>query len=234
MPYGPFISYIDAMRLFYMTSQHIGEVILREKRLKQSRISEMNDPFELLGASIGERDARWVFKILHAHWTRSYGVICFSDNWKSPVMWAHYAEKHHGLCFGFDVPNELASEVRYEPARLNIIDRKKRLMGVDQEAVNTLLVTKFKEWSYEHEWRVFGSLQDRDPVTKHHYIDFGPTLQLRDVVIGARCRLSIAAVAKLVGKIENPVTVRKARASFTRFEIIQRRDVTPITVKPRR
>jgi hypothetical protein len=107
-------------------------------------------------------------------------------------------------------------------------------MGLDQTSLNTIMVTKYKEWSYEHEWRVFGSLTDPDPHTGFYYIDFGPTLVLREVVIGGRCPLKIADVVKLVGKVESSVTVLKARPSFTRFEIIQQRKVSPVTIKPRR
>jgi hypothetical protein len=108
------------MRLYYMTAAKWAPVILREKRLKISTIPELNDPFELLGASIGEKGMRQALEILHAHWARELGMICMTDNWHSPVMWAHYADKHYGICLGFDVSDRpgLISEVDYVPDRL--------------------------------------------------------------------------------------------------------------------
>ena len=94
------------VRLYYMTAKQWALVILREKRLKISTIPELNDPFELLGASIGEKGMRRALEILHAHWARELGMICMTDNWRSPVMWAHYADKHRGLCLGFDVSDQ--------------------------------------------------------------------------------------------------------------------------------
>src|ERR1700733_11908915 len=93
------------MRLYYMTTSVWGPTILRDRRLKISTISELNDPFELLGASLGEKEMRHAMKILYEHWSGALGLVCLTDNWNSPVMWAHYAERHYGLCIGFDVSN---------------------------------------------------------------------------------------------------------------------------------
>jgi len=30
------------------------------------------------------------------------GLLCFSRNWHNPVLWSHYADKHRGICPGFD------------------------------------------------------------------------------------------------------------------------------------
>ena len=82
------------MRAYYFTSQKIAmEHVLPERRMKLSLVHEMNDPFELLSAQLTEKDMRKLSKTLHAHWTKKKGVICFSDNMRSPLMWAHYAEK---------------------------------------------------------------------------------------------------------------------------------------------
>ena len=112
------------MLLYYMTTKQWAPVILRDRRLKISTIAELNDPFELLGASVGERKMRRALRILHAHWTRELGMICLTDNWHSPVMWAHYAEKHYGVCLGFDVSERpgLISKVDFAELSLTDID----------------------------------------------------------------------------------------------------------------
>ena len=113
------------MRLYYMTSADIGLVILRERRMKLSLYNDLNDPFELLAYALGDKLMRKAHKVLKEHFTRTKGVICFSDNWKSPVMWAHYAQKHYGFCFGFDLRfgepgQEYVYPMRYEPERLKL------------------------------------------------------------------------------------------------------------------
>ena len=64
------------MRLYYLTKLDTAKVILNERRMKLSRLREVNDPFELLGASIGGKLARRVFKVvLHTHWSETLGMI---------------------------------------------------------------------------------------------------------------------------------------------------------------
>jgi hypothetical protein len=85
------------MRLHYMTTQQWGPVILGDRRLKVSTIRELNDPFELLGASIGERAMRHAMKILHDHWSRELGIICLTDNWHNLPL-RHGTWHRHRLC----------------------------------------------------------------------------------------------------------------------------------------
>jgi len=145
------------MRLYYMTSERWGCSDLTNRHLKLSRFDDLNDPFELLSAHLGERAARRFHRRLQQAVADRFGVICFSDNWCSPVMWAHYGDKHKGLCLGFDVRE--AAEVRYEPERLkHKLDQTQSGVRVSAELAKVAMTTKFDEWSYEREWRVFKEL----------------------------------------------------------------------------
>ena len=33
-------------------------------------------------------------------------------------MWSHYADRHEGICLGFEIPKELLSKVSYQNDRL--------------------------------------------------------------------------------------------------------------------
>jgi hypothetical protein len=220
------------MRLYYLTSLEIANLILAERRMKLSLFDELNDPFELLGASIGDKLARRVFKsILRKHWTGSIGIICFSDTWRNPVMWAHYGDKHRGVCLGFDVPDELAKQVRYEPDRLiAALDHHKPAAGLTVENLETVLLTKYQDWAYEHEWRVFADLKQRD-VNGRFYVDFGAALALRSVIVGSRCDSSVPKIAKLVSNADGPVSIWQARPGFTKFEIVKQERVRTIQLR---
>lgn len=223
------------MRLYYLTSEKWAKVILKEKRLKLSTFNELNDPFELLGAAMGERDSRWLLKKLREHWEESVGLICTSRTWHNPVMWAHYGDKHKGVCLGFDVPDELPREMKYEPERLRgLLDHSKPLMGLDEQTLQIILETKFKDWEYEREWRLFSKLEERDPDTGLYYINFTPNLVLKQVIVGHRCTWSVGAAAKAVGKVSTTVQVLKARPAFDSYEIVQQKRVKSISVKPAR
>lgn len=221
------------MRLYYMTSECWGLVILKERRLKLSTIPELNDPFELLGASIGEKNIRCIMARLHDHWSKDMGMICLTDNWHSPVMWAHYAEKHNGLCLGFDMPDDPSTifKVDYKPDRLqNMLDIKKGLCGVDQEMIEKLLTTKYQDWSYEREYRLFAELNDKEQ-NGLYYLPFGKDLILREVILGARCKLSVAEVAEAVVKQQHSVHVIQAEPALNSFAIIQKKTVRSIDIK---
>jgi hypothetical protein len=62
-------------------------------------------------------------------------------------MWAHDAEKHHGICLGFDVPKRgeesLLSPAVYNASRLQFtLDHTQDLLGIDQTFIHTLIATK--------------------------------------------------------------------------------------------
>ena len=38
-------------------------------------------------------------------------MLCFSEDWKEPVMWAHYGDKHRGICVGFNLDRKLAEKI---------------------------------------------------------------------------------------------------------------------------
>jgi hypothetical protein len=220
------------MSLFYLTSLEVAKIILRERRMRLSRFEDLNDPFELLGASIGDRLARRVFKqMLFQHWSQTLGMICFSSTWQNPVMWAHYGDKHRGICLRFEVPDGLIKSVQYTPTRLlHLLDPKRPLLGLDQQKIEAVLLTKFKDWAYERERRVFARLNQRDP-NGHFYVDFGPDLRLTGVIVGARCSWTVKAAADHVASEDRPVEVWKARASFTRFEIVRQKQVRAIKLR---
>lgn len=38
-------------------------------------------------------------------------VSCFSKSENNPLMWAHYADNHNGICLTFDFPNDFANQI---------------------------------------------------------------------------------------------------------------------------
>lgn len=227
------------MRLYYMTSHKVAtEHILPERRLKLSLFDQLNDPFELQPHSLGEKHLRHINAALREQYFGKKGILCFTADWKSPVMWAHYAEKHTGMCLGFEIPefrgtDRLVEPVVYAPERLTfLLDAEKDLYGINQAFVQAMLYTKSREWAYEQEYRVVANLDVQDPVTGHFYVDFGSELQLREVILGARNSTPVGQVAKLVRPAASQVSVFKARAAFHEFAMVPNKRVSPIKVRP--
>jgi hypothetical protein len=148
-------------------------------------------------------------------------------------MWAHYAEKHYGLCLGFDVSDSpgVISKVEYVPDRLrDLLDRDKTLLGFDEAVVKKILTTKYSDWSYEREYRVFAELKDKEP-NGLYYLDFGPNLVLREVVLGSRCELVPQAIADEIRNPDASVEVVKARPAFDSFRIVRQQRVPVVTIE---
>jgi hypothetical protein len=219
-------------RLFYFTDADIGELILKERRLKISLFSEVNDPLELLYVSVGEKNMR-IAKFLRQHFAKTKGLICFSENWRSPVMWAHYAKKHTGVCLGFDITQnpDILQPVQYAVERLKRPLRyDDKHLGLDVEFLRALLVTKAVEWSYEREYRVFSNLLYKE-LNGYYYQNFGDEIRLREIIVGERNEMTLAHYGKLASKPEYPVRIIKARASFNDFAMVENKAFAPVHVK---
>ncbi len=223
------------MRLYYMTTSKWAEVILKERRLKLSRFYEANDPFEL--NLIGSRDQsrRKIVKTIEQYHNERTGMICFGAVWDNPMMWAHYADKHAGVCLGFHVEDKLVSTVNYTDEKIDVeFGAHLPNHGLSVELLNKVLISKSTAWKSEAERRVLAELKIPDPNTGLYYTDFGPQLQLRAVIIGHRCAWTTAKVVDLLGEVVAPVRVWKARPAFGRFAMVEQHQVKAVTVRPQK
>jgi len=210
------------MRVYYLTGAQFGLSNLALRRIKIARFEDLNDPFELLGVDIGDKRYRAAFRATKKQINADKGLICFSKSWSNPLIWGHYAEKHSGMCLGFDIPDELLSPVIYAKQLLEMeIDPKKKTPKPTEKFMNELLRTKFSDWKYEDEMRLFTRL-DHDTVESGLYFySFSKDLVLREVILGPRCELPIEGVRQIVADFAPPVVVLKSRIAFTRFEVLE-------------
>jgi Protein of unknown function (DUF2971) len=201
------------MRAYKFLDEKFGIKSLQEKRLKISVLDDLNDPFELLPYQMTDRNKRAALNATRRQMASNRGLLCFSATWKDPVLWAHYADKHKGLCLAFDVPQETCRAVTYEKRRLKL-PAKPSLP--DAEA---LIFTKYVNWQYEQELRIWASLNTCDHGL--YFADFGPTLRLEKVIAGARCSLSEMQITRAIEPLLERVILIKARAGFKEFEIVK-------------
>lgn len=96
-----------------------------------------------------------------------------------------------------------------------------------------MLFTKSHEWACEREYRSIAELKIQDPATGFYYVDFEPSLQLREVIVGDRNITPVGQVAKLVRKSAHQVLL-KARPAFKEFAIVRNKAVGAISVPARR
>src|SRR5574340_35150 len=101
------------MRIYYFTKANHGLAAIRDRRLKVARIHELNDPFEFLGVELSDPEFRKVLTETKRQLSTGHGLLCFSKSWRHPMLWAHYADKHGGVCLGFDVNDDKLENVSY-------------------------------------------------------------------------------------------------------------------------
>ncbi len=185
---------------------------LRQQHLKIAQLDDLNDPFELFAFEQSDRRFRQANKATKQEMAQQHGLLCFSSDWQNPLMWSHYADRHRGLALGFDVDQQILKQVSY-------IENRPVPNRIDIEAAHSLLFTKYANWSYEREARIFTTLKDRDPKTGLYFGDFGEQLVLREVIAGPLCAVTKHELREAAGSTTK-VKFRKARLAFKTFRVV--------------
>jgi Protein of unknown function (DUF2971) len=219
----------NSERLYHFTTSKYALDDLSKRRLKIAQFDDLNDPFELKSVNlcdpvnaqafdgIGELD----FEGFKAKVARHFGVLCFSENKADVLQWAHYADRHKGICLAFDVSGSQGKfgKVQYLTERFPFPEREK----LDVEFSWKLLSTKSKAWEYEKEWRVFLTLTDGvwdDSAGRVLYFaEFGPELVLNEVILGAANKTEISDVLQAMHGHPATVRVSRMRLSCDKFEL---------------
>lgn len=200
------------MRVYKFLDARFGMKTLSEKRLKISTLDDLNDPFELLPFEMTSKKKRQALNQARKERGRMHGMLCFSSNWHDPVIWAHYSDKHRGLCLGFEIPSQRGDRVDYAPERLPFPEN----LGLSHATRWTY--TKYRNWSYEEEIRCFTTLDT--PSEGLYFVEFGEILRLVTVIVGARSTLTKNEILNALRPLNN-IELIKARAGFQRFKIVR-------------
>jgi len=204
------------MRLYHFTKASFALQDIEHRRLKIAEIKDLNDPFDLRAPKLTDSQARQRWENWRDDMGRKFGMLCFSPHWKNAVMWSHYADRHRGICLGFDVADEIAEVVNYSERR-PAIDLSRE---PEESDIKPLLFLKGPDWRYEEEYRVWTSLEDRDPTHCVYFIPFDNRLVLRQVIVGPLCPVSKAELQPLVLGMKPAVSLVKARLAFRSFKVV--------------
>lgn len=205
----------------FLTEQHALDD-LRRRRLKVSRLEDMNDPFELLAVTLRKKEHRVALRGFTNDIDCIWGALCFSRRWYHPMLWSHYADKHRGICLGFDVPKNKALPITYNAKRLKFdIERQLSKKTRDVKLGLKLITTKYDGWKYEDEIRLVVAIKEADPDTGMYFYEFGPELKLREVIIGPRSGLSKSDVAAVLSAEDSGAKIITARLAFQTFRVVR-------------
>lgn len=210
--------------VYYLTGSQFALSNLALRRVKISRFADLNDPFELLAVNLKDTKHRKAFRATKEKLNEDKGLICLSRSWSNPLLWGHYAEKHTGMALGFEVPSSLLAEVIYRKTPLQIpIDKKTGIPDLSDKLTNQLLRTKFHDWKYEDEMRIFVQLDHETTESGLYFYNFSSDFQLREVILGPRCDLPIASIRAIIDSFSPAVTVVKSRIAFSSFRVVENR-----------
>jgi hypothetical protein len=212
------------MRAYKFLDARYGKKDIVERRVKVSTFADMNDPFELIGV-------RWrhsgVEQMLTTQHNSGHGVTCLSRNCADPLLWAHYADKHRGICLGFDIPDD-PNKVRpviyagerelldpHSLLRTLRADASPESLADARETVIRKLLLKYEGWNYEDEVRMFYRLEKG--MTFH---DFDEDFTLKEVILGLRCAVTKRSVLNWLNGYNREVEILKAELSPDSFRIV--------------
>ena len=131
---------------------------------------------------------------------KEYKLSCFSCRYDEILMWSHYADKHSGICIGYEFPpiykdNFILCPVKY-------LDALKEIEGtVDVERVILYwLTTKSMRWEYEKEIRAITKC--KYPDSEHEYINYD-SRYIKEVIFG--CNVSAQDIELAIRKIKDGI-----------------------------
>jgi hypothetical protein len=216
------------MKVYYFTSANHAVSNLAFKRIKLSRFNKLNDPFELLAANlVNERHRRAVIALKN-QLDQTKGLICFSSSWSNPLLWGHYADRHTGIALGFEISSEYLTQMHYTNQRVKItFDEKTRRVVNGMAITDKLIRTKFEDWRYEDEYRMFVSLSECVQEGSHYFCEFSSAFNLQEVILGMNCDIPIEQIRKLLAKDLSAARIKKAGLHFSKFKVIEDRSFRP-------
>ena len=200
---------------------------LERQMIKVSRIKAVNDLFELQPYLRVDRGKRKHLARLRTEVANTHGMVCFSVDWKEPIMWGHYADCNKGIVLGFELISSRFDmrEVTYPQERTRIsLDPQSITPSEYIEAVGFI---KYTGWSYEKEHRFFVKLDDCLRIEDDYFLEFGNDLRVKQVIIGpahpCKNRKDYTRTAKyIVGLVKrNGAQLIVAREEFGGYRVVR-------------
>ena len=208
------------MRLYYFTTAKWGMVALSERRLKIAQIPQLNDPYEFRAVYMTHSTNVMAIERAITAFSEKCGVLCMTDNWHEVLMWSHYAERHQGLCLGFNVSDEHARKVEYidRPTQ----DKSLDLNNIREDLIKSIFNRKSLAWKYESEFRFYCTLSES--VGGNYFKSFGPDLKLSEIIVGcqaSRLDVSSKGIRSALEGYDHGVDIFKVKMNPNEFKMVE-------------
>jgi hypothetical protein len=211
------------MLVYHFTTAQFGLSNVTLGRIKVSRFSTLNDPFELLAIDTADIDLRIGVSAKKRQIDENEGLICFCRDWRDPVLWSHYGEKHRGVCLEFNIPKEFLKPVRYVKGlrKIDVLSPSVKQATIDR-LLDRLRYTKFIGWKYENEVRKIVVLSAANLQGDDYFLPFSEELKLTKVILGPKFEHPIVKVTKLIALVSPDVQVIATRLAYKQFTVVKK------------
>ena len=171
------------MKLYYFTTYKNADDDLKKQHIKISLLKDVNDPYEVSALRVNRENKKELVPTEFLFSKKNIGLICFSSNYDCPLMWAHYAEKHTGVCLVFDINKIDVFKVKYSKKLLRF--NNSRNLGLND--AKKIVSTKYYKWRYEKEYRKFTEYGLSKLNGNHYFESFSEDIKLIEVILGYKC-----------------------------------------------
>jgi hypothetical protein len=218
----------EKIRVYHFCNEEFGIQNIEKRRLKVATIMDLNDPFEMLCFSSGDKEVRRAIAEFKVKTSTVFGMLCFSKDFLSPVQWAHYADKHKGLCLGFDVPVDSLRFVEYRSGRMEFDVEKYAEMNRTSrsEMMEQQFHIKHSQWRYEKEVRQVFMLESAKKEKDLYFRDFSTIGKLSQVIVGCGSKITRTTLRKSLSAAHADVECFKVRTAFKSYRIVRNKDAS--------
>ena len=128
---------------------------------------------------------------------KEYKLSCFSESYSEILMWSHYADKHSGICVGFNFPHKYDNKFILCPVKY--LNELKELDGATDiyRVILYWLTSKSIRWEYEKEIRAISRC--KSPKTDHEYITYD-SRYIKEIIFG--CNVTDKKIEEAILKIK--------------------------------
>lgn len=127
-----------------------------EIQIRQAEYKEYEKTFKLLKNALKSLRICSLSGYRESHWHDRFSASAYQDQRLNPLMWAHYANRHKGICIEYEITPECLTRYNNENELLRLCpcayrDHKPMTDGI---TLDNALKAKASCWSYEEEARL--------------------------------------------------------------------------------
>ena len=219
------------MKVYYFISEKYVLDVISDQRLKVSMLDDLNDPFELNAVYLPDEESRREANDFKQVMAERYGILCFSEVWKNPLLWSHYANRHKGAAIEFEIKDRIAHPIKYRKNRhvLNSGKPYQPNSRYGKEDIEGIWLTKYEDWGYEEEIRVI--VEKAECVNENGLLfkKLDSEIKLKGVILGPLCEIKLKSIEESL-PAKKAISVMQSRLAFRSFDIVSQKQFAKKTV----